>query len=208
MGLDDPTKKMSKSEEGSGHSINLLDSPDTIRGKIMRATTDSLRDICFDENRPGINNLLTIYELFTGTSRSDIEAHFQGLCRKRKRFRAAAESKTWEHQCGKCYERKQHSFHVISPVLAMRWATSPCPPRLSRASATAHDHDANAQPVVGAQSLSQRAAHLDGQGLRGRRPVPPLEVRPETQAMLLYHVAVLWQEGYIGNLSRVLVQIE
>jgi len=78
MGLDDPTKKMSKSETSSGHAINLLDSPDTIRSKVMRATTDSLREICFDENRPGIYNLLVIYETFTGLSRPDIEARFEG----------------------------------------------------------------------------------------------------------------------------------
>lgn len=78
MGLDDPTGKMSKSEEGSGHAINLLDSPDDIRAKVMRATTDSLREIRFDEKRPGINNLLVIYELFTGLSRPDIEARFEG----------------------------------------------------------------------------------------------------------------------------------
>lgn len=78
MGLDDPTTKMSKSEAGSGHAINLLDPPDTIRAKVMRATTDSLREIRFDENRPGIHNLLVIYELFTGLSRPDIEARFEG----------------------------------------------------------------------------------------------------------------------------------
>jgi tryptophanyl-tRNA synthetase len=78
MGLDDPTTKMSKSEPGSGHAINLLDSPDTIRAKVMRATTDSLREVCFDEKRPGIYNLLVIYELFTGLSRPDIEARFEG----------------------------------------------------------------------------------------------------------------------------------
>ena len=77
MGLDDPTKNMSKSETDSGHAINLLDPPDAIRSKIMRATTDSLREVCFDENRPGIYNLLTIYELFTGLSRPDIEARFE-----------------------------------------------------------------------------------------------------------------------------------
>ncbi|MFQ5997348.1 MAG: tryptophan--tRNA ligase, partial [Dehalococcoidales bacterium] len=58
MGLDDPTQKMSKSEEQPGRTIYLLDSPDDIRAKIMRATTDSLREIRFDENRPGICNLL------------------------------------------------------------------------------------------------------------------------------------------------------
>ncbi len=78
MGLDDPTKKMSKSETDSGHAINLLDSPDTIRSKVMRATTDSLREVRFNENRPGIYNLLVIYELFTGLSKHDIEARFEG----------------------------------------------------------------------------------------------------------------------------------
>jgi tryptophanyl-tRNA synthetase len=78
MGLDDPTKKMSKSESRPGHAIYLLDSPDDVRLKIMGATTDSLREIRFDENRPGIHNLLVIYELFTGLHRPDIEARFQG----------------------------------------------------------------------------------------------------------------------------------
>ncbi|MBU2608057.1 MAG: tryptophan--tRNA ligase [Chloroflexi bacterium] len=78
MGLDDPTSKMSKSETNAGHAINLLDSPDEIRSKVMRATTDSLREIRFDENRPGVNNLLTIYEHFSGLSQSEIEAKFDG----------------------------------------------------------------------------------------------------------------------------------
>jgi tryptophanyl-tRNA synthetase len=78
MGLDDPTKKMSKSETASGHAINLLDPPDDIRNKIMRATTDSLKEIRFDEGRPGIFNLLTIYQLFSGGKQKDIEAQFEG----------------------------------------------------------------------------------------------------------------------------------
>lgn len=78
MGLEDPTKKMSKSEAGQGHIIYLLDSPDDIRAKIMRATTDSLREIRFDESRPGICNLLVIYELFTRLGRKEIEARFEG----------------------------------------------------------------------------------------------------------------------------------
>jgi len=78
MGLDDPTRKMSKSEAGSGHAINLLDSPDDIRSKIMKATTDSLREICFDEDRPGIYNLLTIYQSFTGLSEAELEAKYEG----------------------------------------------------------------------------------------------------------------------------------
>ena len=78
MGLDNPTDKMSKSEEQSAHAICLLDSPDDIRAKIMRATTDSLREIRFDENRPGIYNLLVIYELFTKLDRKEIEDRFEG----------------------------------------------------------------------------------------------------------------------------------
>ncbi len=78
MGLDDPTKKMSKSETAPGHAINLLDTPDAIRGKIMRATTDSHRDVLFNEKRPGVNNLLTIYQAFTGEDKADIEARFAG----------------------------------------------------------------------------------------------------------------------------------
>ncbi|MDA2936417.1 tryptophan--tRNA ligase [Patescibacteria group bacterium AH-259-L05] len=78
MGLDDPDKKMSKSDETYGHAIYLLDSPDDIRKKIMRATTDSLKDIRFDKKRPGIYNLLTLYERFTGDSRKAIEKRFQG----------------------------------------------------------------------------------------------------------------------------------
>lgn len=78
MGLDDPTQKMSKSEDGPGRVIYLLDSPDDIRNKIKRATTDSQREIRFDESRPGICNLLVIYELFTGLGRTGIEARWEG----------------------------------------------------------------------------------------------------------------------------------
>ncbi len=78
MGLSNPEKKMSKSEEKKDDAIFLLDSPDVIRAKVKRATTDSLRDIRFDENRPGINNMLTIYQLLTEKSREEIEEHFSG----------------------------------------------------------------------------------------------------------------------------------
>jgi tryptophanyl-tRNA synthetase len=78
MGLVNPTKKMSKSEGGQDNAIHLLDSPDDIRSKVMKATTDSLREICFDESRAGIHNLLIIYELFTGAKREDIEKGFEG----------------------------------------------------------------------------------------------------------------------------------
>jgi tryptophanyl-tRNA synthetase len=78
MGLDDPTKKMSKSEDTPNHAIKLLDTPDAIRAKLARATTDSLKEIRFDESRPGIYNLLTIYQTLTGGNKKDIEAQFEG----------------------------------------------------------------------------------------------------------------------------------
>ncbi len=78
MGLDDPTKKMSKSEDKEGHAIGLLDSPEKIKKKIMRAATDSMTDIVFDQNRPGIYNLLCIYEVLSGEKRTAIEAQFSG----------------------------------------------------------------------------------------------------------------------------------
>jgi tryptophanyl-tRNA synthetase len=77
MGLDDPTRKMSKSTDGENHSVGVLDKPDIIRRKIMHATTDSLRDVRFDPERPGIYNLLSIYEGFTGLSRDVIESRFR-----------------------------------------------------------------------------------------------------------------------------------
>ncbi|MBW1999096.1 MAG: tryptophan--tRNA ligase, partial [Deltaproteobacteria bacterium] len=78
MGLEHPTKKMSKSEGGEGNTINILDPAEVIMAKIKRATTDSLREIRFDESRAGIYNLLVIYELFTGEERNVIEARFEG----------------------------------------------------------------------------------------------------------------------------------
>jgi tryptophanyl-tRNA synthetase len=80
MGLDDPTVKMSKSETARGHAIRIIDDPDEIRWAIKRAVTDSFNEIRFsdDPERAGVNNLLQIYELLTGRSRPEIEAHFAG----------------------------------------------------------------------------------------------------------------------------------
>jgi tryptophanyl-tRNA synthetase len=78
MGLDNPLQKMSKSETRAGHALHLLDPPEKIRSKISKATTDPLREIRFDPQRPGLYNLLVIYEQFTGESREKIEARFEG----------------------------------------------------------------------------------------------------------------------------------
>jgi tryptophanyl-tRNA synthetase len=60
MGLDDPTQKMSKSAEGAGHAIGLLDDPKVIQKKILRATTDSQPAVDPATMGPGVQNLLTI----------------------------------------------------------------------------------------------------------------------------------------------------
>jgi tryptophanyl-tRNA synthetase len=78
MSLGDPAKKMSKSDENPNGAITLQDDADTIMKKFKRAVTDSGTEIKFDESRPAIYNLLTIYELVTGKERADIEANFAG----------------------------------------------------------------------------------------------------------------------------------
>ena len=78
MALDDPTNKMSKSDPNPASRINLLDDPKTIKQKIARATTDSQRLVAFDPERPGITNLLTIYQSLTGQSEQEVEAEFAG----------------------------------------------------------------------------------------------------------------------------------
>ncbi len=76
--LQEPAKKMSKSDENLNGSIFLLDDADTITKKIKRAVTDSGTDIRFDAERPAITNLLTIYQLLTGKSPDECVAHFEG----------------------------------------------------------------------------------------------------------------------------------
>src|SRR6266851_4323124 len=79
MGLDDPEKKMSKSETGGGHAISLLDPPDIIRKKVMRATTDSNPAVDFENMGAGVRNLLTIFQAFTSWSDDNTRSHFSGM---------------------------------------------------------------------------------------------------------------------------------
>lgn len=76
--LQEPERKMSKSDENAAGSIFLLDDADTVTKKIKRAVTDSGTTIEFDETRPAINNLLTIYRLLTGKPEEECVAHFAG----------------------------------------------------------------------------------------------------------------------------------
>lgn len=77
--LQEPTKKMSKSDENPNATISLLDDPAVIRNKVKRAVTDSEATIAYDpENKPGVSNLLEIYHLSTGMAMADVVAHFEG----------------------------------------------------------------------------------------------------------------------------------
>jgi tryptophanyl-tRNA synthetase len=78
LSLSDPARKMSKSDENVNGAICLLDDADTVRRKFKRAVTDSGTDIRFDETRPAITNLLTIYQLLTGKQPAEVEANFEG----------------------------------------------------------------------------------------------------------------------------------
>ncbi len=76
MSLQDPDKKMSKSDENPNASIYLMDDRDTIIRKFKRAVTDSDNQIRYSEEKPGIRNLIEIYGLATGKSAAEVEAEF------------------------------------------------------------------------------------------------------------------------------------
>lgn len=78
MSLSDPTKKMSKSDDDPNGCVMLLDDADAVSRKFKRAVTDSGTEIRFDDSRPAITNLLTIYQLLTGQQTGEIESHFAG----------------------------------------------------------------------------------------------------------------------------------
>jgi tryptophanyl-tRNA synthetase len=79
MGLDDPTAKMSKSTAAPNHSVALLDPPDKIRNIIKRATTDSNPAVDFETAGPGVLNLLSIFQGFSGWTDDALRQHFTGM---------------------------------------------------------------------------------------------------------------------------------
>ncbi|MEK9175781.1 MAG: tryptophan--tRNA ligase [Patescibacteria group bacterium] len=79
LGLDDPTKKMSKSASSKNNYIGLLDTADEIRRKIKIAVTDSDPTIKFDiDKKLGISNLLSIYSLIADVNIPELETKYQG----------------------------------------------------------------------------------------------------------------------------------
>ena len=78
MSLAEPTSKMSKSDTNQNAVVYILDGKDDIIRKFKRAVTDSGSEVRFAEDKPGINNLMTIYSCFTGKSLDEIEREFAG----------------------------------------------------------------------------------------------------------------------------------
>jgi tryptophanyl-tRNA synthetase len=78
MSLQDPTKKMSKSDDNLNSWVAILDNKDDIIRKFKRAVTDSEAVVRFAEEKPGISNLMTIYSAITNKSIADIEKEFEG----------------------------------------------------------------------------------------------------------------------------------
>lgn len=78
MSLQNPEKKMSKSDENPNASVYLMDDADTVMRKFKRAVTDSEAHICYREEQPGVRNLLDIYCACTGKAPEDAVAEFEG----------------------------------------------------------------------------------------------------------------------------------
>ena len=78
MSLQEPDKKMSKSDSNTNNIISLLDRPNIIRKKINRAVTDSDSNIKYDTKKPGLSNLLNIYSSLSNHNISDIENEYTG----------------------------------------------------------------------------------------------------------------------------------
>lgn len=78
MGLDDPTKKMSKSAASEYNYIALTDDADTVCRKIKKAVTDSGSEVIYSDDKPALKNLINIYTLLSGKSTDDIRATYVG----------------------------------------------------------------------------------------------------------------------------------
>ncbi len=78
MSLQDPTKKMSKSDENVNSWVAVLDKPEVIIKKFKRAVTDSDTKVCVGEGKDGINNLIGIMSCVTGKTADEITAEFEG----------------------------------------------------------------------------------------------------------------------------------
>lgn len=78
MDLQDATKKMSKSEENANGYILIMDPPEVIRKKISRAVTDSIGEVRYSDEQPGVKNLMNILISLTGATVEELESKYAG----------------------------------------------------------------------------------------------------------------------------------
>lgn len=78
MNLQEPTKKMSKSDENEKATIYIVDTDEQIRNKIKRSVTDSGNEVVYNDAKPGIANLMSLYSLATSRTFKEIELEFEG----------------------------------------------------------------------------------------------------------------------------------
>lgn len=78
MSLAEPEKKMSKSDPNENAKILVMDKPEDIMRKFRRAVTDSYGEVRRGEDKPGLNNLITIYSVATGKTPEQVESEFAG----------------------------------------------------------------------------------------------------------------------------------
>jgi len=78
MGLDDPTKKMSKSAASEYNFIALHDTVENVRKKIKKAVTDSGSEVIYSDDKPALKNLINIYALLSGKSTEEVQAMYRG----------------------------------------------------------------------------------------------------------------------------------
>ncbi len=134
MSLQDPTSKMSKSDESPGAYILLTDEPDAIRKKVKSAVTDSDRHVEFDwEKKAGISNLLEMFSFFTGRSIDDLvgeyhdagygkfkgdvaEAVVEGLTPIRRRFKELDDAEVSHVMQKGALNARQRAEQAMIPV--------------------------------------------------------------------------------------------
>lgn len=127
MSLQEPERKMSKSDENENATVRLLDDTDAIIRKFKRAVTDSGNEVRFSEDKPGVSNLMTIYGCVTGKTMEEIEKEFDGkgygdfklavgecvadeLKPLQERYYSLLEDKTYIEKCIKENDEKAQYF--------------------------------------------------------------------------------------------------
>ena len=120
MSLQDPTKKMSKSDENPNACILILDDKDTIIRKFKRAVTDSDAEVCYREGKDGINNLMSIYSCVTGKNFKVAvgEAVADNLAPVRTEFDRLISDKAYLKECytAGAAKAQKYSQRIVSKV--------------------------------------------------------------------------------------------